>query len=78
MTENEISKIIGDCALKVHTKLDPGLFESVYELVLAHELKKQGLRVERQVTIPIVYDGLVLDEAFRADLMIEDLVNVEN
>ncbi len=77
LTENELSKIILDAAFKVHTKTGPGLLESVYEITLAHELRKQGLRVERQVPIPIRYDELVFDEGFRADLLVEGRVIVE-
>jgi GxxExxY protein len=54
MTENQIAKQILDGAFVVHTKLGPGLFESVYEVVLAHELRKRGLTVERQKPMPIV------------------------
>ena len=75
--ENQISKIILDAAFKVHTKTGPGLLETVYEVILAHELQKQGLRVQRQVPIPIRYDELVFDEGFRADLLVEDKVIVE-
>jgi GxxExxY protein len=77
MTENEIARIIVDVAFKIHTTLGPGLLESVYEAVMAHELIKRGLRVMRQVPIPIVYDGMMLDEGFRADLIVNDLVIVE-
>ena len=77
MTENEIAKIIVDIAFKIHIALGPGLLESVYEVVMAHELAKRGLRVERQVIIPIVYDGVVIEEAFRADLIVNGLVIVE-
>jgi GxxExxY protein len=76
-TENELSKIILDAAFKVHTRTGPGLLESVYEIILAYELRKAGLRVERQAPIPIRYDELNFDEGFRADLMVEDLVIVE-
>jgi len=77
MTENEIAREIVDAAYQVHTRLGPGLLESVYEVVLAHELKKRGLRCRRQVAVPIVYDGIKFDEAFRVDLLIEDKVIVE-
>ena len=77
MTENQLSKIILDAAFKVHTKTGPGLLESVYEVLLAHELRKQGIKVERQVPIPIRYDELVFEEGFRADLLVEDKVIVE-
>jgi GxxExxY protein len=77
MTENEIATQIVDAAFKIHTTLGPGLLESVYEVVLAHELQKRGFRVARQVPIPIVYEGIKFDEGFRADLIIEDKVIVE-
>src|SRR2546430_13992856 len=76
-TENQLSKIILDAAFKVHTKTGPGLLETVYEVSLAHELRKQGLQVERQVPIPIRYDKLFFDEGFRADLLVEGRVIVE-
>lgn len=77
MTENEIAKIIVDVAFLIHNTLGPGLLESVYEAVMAHELTKRGLRVARQVPVPIVHDGMVLEDAFRADLIVNDLVIVE-
>jgi GxxExxY protein len=77
MTENEITGQIVDAAFKVHTALGPGLLESVYQAVLAHELKKRGLKVVRQQSIPIVYEEVHLDEGFRADLIVEDRVIVE-
>src|SRR5487761_2508978 len=77
LTENELSKIILDAAFKVHTRTGPGLLETVYEVTLAYELQKQGLRVQRQVPIPIRYDELTFDEGFRADLLVEDKVIVE-
>lgn len=77
LNENQLSKIILDAAFKAHTRLGPGLLESVYEITLAYELRKQGLRVERQVPIPIRYDELTFDEGFRADLLVEEKVIVE-
>ncbi len=77
MTENEVAKIIVDAAYQVHKRLGPGLLESVYEIVLAHVLASRGLNVERQVPVPIVFDGLEFDEGFRADLVIEDKVITE-
>jgi GxxExxY protein len=77
MDENEIAKIIVDAAFQIHKRLGPGLLESVYEVVLAHELKKRGLRVKRQVPVAIVYDDIKFDVGFRADLIIEDKVIVE-
>ena len=77
MTENEISALIVDAAVQVHRTLGSGLFESVYETVLAYELRKRGLNVERQVQIPIEYDGLKFDEGFRADIIVEGKVILE-
>jgi GxxExxY protein len=77
MTENELSKIVLDAAFVVHTNLGSGLLESVYEVVLAHELRKTGLVVERQKSMPIVYDGIRFDEAFRSDLIVGGKVIVE-
>jgi GxxExxY protein len=77
LSENQLSKIILDAAFKVHTHTGPGLLESVYEVTLAYELRKQGLRVERQIPIPIHYDELTFDEGFRADLLVEGKVIVE-
>ena len=77
MTENEILKIIVDAAIKVHRALGLGLFESVYEVVLAHELMTRGLSVERQVKIPIQYEGLQFDEGFRADIIVGGKVILE-
>jgi GxxExxY protein len=77
MTENEIAKIIVDAAFQIHTELGPGLLESVYEAVLAAVLRRRGLRVERQVPVPIQFEELAFDEGFRADLIVEDKVIVE-
>lgn len=74
---NRISGIVVDVALSVHQQLGPGLLESVYEAVLTHELRKRGLRVERQVPIPVIWDDVKLDVGFRADLIVEGLVVVE-
>jgi hypothetical protein len=67
MTENDITGIIIDCCIKIHRTLGPGLLESVYEEVLAYELKKKGLLCERQVDVPVFYDELKMDLGFRAD-----------
>jgi GxxExxY protein len=77
LTENEVAKRVLDCAFAIHTKLGPGLLESVYEVILTHELRKGGLTVERQKPMPIMYDGLRFDEAFRADLLVNGAVIVE-
>ena len=77
MTENEIAKIIVDACYHIHTGLGPGLLESVYEAVLANELERRGLRVQRQVAVPIVWEGQKFEEDFRADLIVGDKVIVE-
>jgi len=77
MTENEIARHVLDAAFLVHTKLGPGLFETVYEVVLAHEPRKKKVRVERQVAMPITYDGVRFDEAYRVDLLVESKVIAE-
>lgn len=61
----------------MHKKLGPGLLERVYEVCFCHELSKQGLKYQRQVDIPIVYDGIVFDEGLRIDVLVEDLIICE-
>lgn len=77
MHENEIAKKALNAAFIVHYKLGTGLLESVYEVVLAHELKKVGVSVERQKPMPITYDGILFEEGYRTDLLIERKVIVE-
>jgi len=77
MHENQVAKQIVDTAYNIHVKLGPGLLESVYEVVLANELKKRGLFVERQKPIPIHYEEITFEEGFRADLIVANLVIVE-
>ncbi len=77
MTENEIGTIIVGTAIEIHRDLGPGLLESVYEVVLAHELSRRGLEVKRQIPISIVYKGFEFEEAFRADLLVAGKVIVE-
>ena len=77
MTENEIAKEVVNAAIKIHKALGPGLLESVYEVILSTELHKRGLRVDRQVLIPIEYEGVKFDEGFRADIIIGDKVIIE-
>ncbi len=77
MTENEIARDVVDAAFQIHKRLGPGLLESVYEVILAHELKKRGLSVARQAAIPITYEGIKFEEGFRADLIVEDKLIVE-
>jgi GxxExxY protein len=77
MTENEIAKQIVDVAFKIHTTFGPGLLESVYETIMAYELQKRGLRVQRQQAIPVIYEDVRMDLGFRADLIVEGKVVVE-
>ena len=76
MHENEIARHIVDAAYKIHVALGPGLLESVYQAAMAHELKKRGFQVARQHPIPVVYDGIHLEEGYRADLIVENQVIV--
>ena len=77
MEENEIATIVVDAAYCVHKHFGPGLHETVYEVTLAHELKKRGLAFERQKAIPVRYDSITFDEGFRADVIVEDKVVLE-
>lgn len=77
ITENQISRIVFDCALKVHKKLGPGLLESSYEACLHYELVKEGLTVERQKALPLIYEDVKLEVGYRLDLLIEDKVIIE-
>jgi len=76
VTTESATKVIG-LGIKVHRVLGPGLFESVYQTCVAHELRKAGMVFEQQRAIPIEYDGIVLDHAFRADLIVERELIVE-
>ena len=77
MHENEIGKIIVDAAFKIHKELGPGLLESVYEILLAHELNKRGLKTKRQYPVKIEYDNIIFEEGFRADIIVENKVLIE-
>ncbi len=77
MTENELATIVVDACFQIHTKLGPGLLESVYERILARALTKRGLQAARQVVVPIEWDGEVFDEGFRADLIVNDKLILE-
>lgn len=72
-----LARIAVDCGFKLHDELGPGLLESVYEACLFHSLAKRGLYVEKQVAVPIIFDGMVLQEAFRADLVVEERLMIE-
>jgi len=75
--ENAIGEIILGCAIKVHSALGPGLLESTYEVCLVHELSKAGIRADRQVPLPVVYDEVELEAGYRMDLLVADIVVVE-
>lgn len=77
MTENELSRVVFDCALKVHRTLGPGLLESAYEECLSYELLNANIFVERQKVLLIVYESIKLDAGYRLDLMIERKVIIE-
>lgn len=77
MTENELSRIVFDCALKVHQSLGPGLLESAYEECLFYELKKIGLSVEKQKPLPLIYEEVKLDVGYRLDIIVENKLIIE-
>src|SRR5437867_12184284 len=74
---DEIAKAVVDAAYAVHRALGPGLLESVYEICLVHELAKRGLNVDRQVSLPVVYDTVRLDAGLRLDLVVEQQSVIE-
>lgn len=77
MTENELSNIVIGCAIKVHSNLGPGLLESAYEECLFYEIGKTGLKVEKQKSLPLVYEEIKLDVGYRIDLIVENKVIIE-
>lgn len=77
MTENQISKIVLDCAFKIHTALGPGLLESAYRHCLAYELRKAGLFVEIEKPLPLVYEDVKLECGYRIDLLVNSKVVIE-
>lgn len=77
MHENTIAATIVNSSFKIHKTLGPGLFESVYEEVLAYELRKEGLDIKRQQTIPVIYEGIKLELGFKADIIVNDKVIIE-
>ena len=76
-TLNDLSYLTIRCAMKVHSELGPGLLESAYEACLAHELRKNVLKVETQVALPVQYDGVKIDLGYRLDLVIDGQLVVE-
>jgi GxxExxY protein len=77
MSENDISKIVFESALKIHRILGPGLLESAYEECMFYELKKYNLKVEKQKQLPLVYEEVKLDVGYRIDIIVEDKFIVE-
>ena len=77
MTENELAKIVVDVAYQIHTRLGPGLLESVYQAVMLYELSKRGLDVEAEVPLPVIWDDVQLEVGFRVDLFVERKLVVE-
>ncbi|HXZ29127.1 MAG TPA: GxxExxY protein [Terriglobales bacterium] len=74
---NEVSRLILDAAMKVHSVLGPGLLESAYEACLAQELRLRGLDVQTQVPLPVVYEGTKLEVGYRVDMLVEGVVVIE-
>ncbi|HEY0551934.1 MAG TPA: GxxExxY protein [Verrucomicrobiae bacterium] len=74
---DDLARAVVDAAFKVHTELGPGLLESVYEICLAHELRKRRLRVEVQVARPIFFDGIPIDSGLRIDMVVENELLIE-
>ena len=77
MSENELSRIVFSCALKVHQNLGPGLLESAYEECLFYELKKVGLEIEKQKALPLIYEEVKLDIGYRLDIIVENKLILE-
>lgn len=77
MKENELSRIIVNLCFEIHTKLGPGLLESVYEAILVYELTEMGLKVERQKSLPVIWNDITMSIGFRAEIIVENLVLIE-
>lgn len=77
MEIDQVTGLIVDAAIKVHSALGPGLLESVYERCLKHELLKRGLKVQSQVWVSVIYDGVEIESGYKIDLLIENQVIVE-
>jgi GxxExxY protein len=77
MTENDISRLVVDSAFHIHSDLGPGLFESVYEATMAHELKRRGCQIRCQQGIPVVYKDVNMNVGFRADIIVNQKVIIE-
>ncbi|MBN2038161.1 MAG: GxxExxY protein [Chitinispirillaceae bacterium] len=77
MNENEIAEKIIGLAIKVHSNLGPGLLETIYEKALAFELHRNGFQTDVQKALPVMYEGMVFDEGYRADIIVNNLVIIE-
>jgi GxxExxY protein len=77
MNENDTSYLVRKCIFNVYNKLGPGLLETIYHKILIYELEENGLNVQSEVEIPIVYDGKKFDFNFRVDILVEDKVILE-
>ena len=77
MTENDLSKIILDICFDIHKQLGPGLYESVYEEIICHELSLEGYRFDRQKAVPVIWNGKKLELGFRVDIILEDKLLLE-
>lgn len=75
---NDITGVVVDAAMKVHSALGPGMLESAYETCLAYELRKRGYKVDTQVGLPLVYEDIRMEIGYRADMVVNDAVLVEN
>ncbi|MBE0686311.1 MAG: GxxExxY protein [Anaerolineaceae bacterium] len=76
-TENSIAKIIVDVAYKIHKTMGPGLLESAFQSFMVNDLQKRGLKIKSEVPMPVVYDKVILNNGYRVDILVEDLVIVE-
>lgn len=74
---DEVARAVVDCAFRIHSRLGPGLLESVYEECLCYELRKRGLAYTRQIEVPVTYEEIRMEAGFRLDVLVEDLVIVE-
>jgi GxxExxY protein len=77
MSENELARIAADVAFMIHSRLGPGLLESVYETIMLYELRKHGLSAEKQVPVPVVWEDVKLEIGFRADIIVEGKLVLE-
>ncbi len=76
-TENSLAKIIVDVAFKIHKRVGPGLLESAYQTIMVNDLKKCGLRIKSEVSMPVILDGIEINNGYRADIIVEDLIIIE-